>query len=143
MKYVAALLILFSASAGADGNNVLVLHLASQHFQTDADLNESNPGLGFRKGFGKDLFVLLGAYRNSREHTSAYIGAGKSLYCGHRLCFNGLLALITGYRAQPVLPALVPEVVVDLGATELILSYIPKYKDINEAVVTVSLGFAF
>lgn len=73
------------------------LHLATWH--TEPGLNDANPGIYLRDASG----WTAGAYYNSQRRTSVYFG--KTWQAGPWALTAGG---VTGYRAAPVLPLLIP-----------------------------------
>ena len=78
MPSVSVLLLAISAPAVADvgfnRDNNLVFHAASRHLG-DRELNESNPGIGYRHGIESiKAFATVGAYKNAYRVTTIYAG---------------------------------------------------------------------
>ena len=97
-------------------NNEVVVHIASYHAKRDAGLNERNLGLGLRTSLGDEgWFATAGGYDNSLRKTSLYAGIGKTVYSSRFIDINIAGGLVTGYRAAPVVPFVLPEVKVKFG----------------------------
>ena len=75
----------------------LLIHGPSFHFDRDADYSNRNYGLGY----AFDNNVVVGAYENSINRTSVYVG-----YLVNLNQHVGILAgVVTGYEERPVQPA--------------------------------------
>lgn len=122
--------------------NELHAHVASYHFSVDVDLNESNPGLGYRRFFTDRAYLMVGGYQNSIDRFSAYVGAGYEVlstkYVGGRISIGA----VTGYYGGTtgyVSPELIFRPTPNWG---VILNYIPEYESAG-AVETVGLSLVY
>ena len=96
---------------------VIGLHVVSLH--SSPGLNNTNPGVYVKTQAG----YTAGTYFNSERRQSFYLGR----------TFNVIgpvditAGIITGYKAHPVMPMLVPSVKMDLtGPYAVRLAYVPK-----------------
>lgn len=153
-RSIIAIACLCPLAVGASGFNEsrsVVVHVMSHHFNTDSnyrvrgrELNESNPGLGYRHGFGS-FFLHAGGYKNSQSHTSYYAGIGTSLLSVGPVSFGVIGGAISGY-ADRVYPIVLPEVALTYGRSSAILNYAPKAVisgSRNPAVLSLSFGIGF
>jgi hypothetical protein len=119
----------------------LVVHVASYHFNRDADLNEFNPGLGLRLRVPeRSFFAAVGAFENSLSHLSVYAGIGKDFPLAGPLGFRLSGALITGYHL-PVAPIILPELTMRAGSYGLAVGYMPRL-EFEDSVVESFLSFS-
>lgn len=138
-------------AAGFNDSRTVVVHAASYHFNTDSDyrvggrpLNESNPGIGYRHGFGS-FFLHAGAYKNSQSHTSYYAGIGTSLISIGPVSFGVVGGAISGY-ADRVYPIVLPEMALTYGRASVLMNYAPKAVisgKQNPSVLSLSFGIGF
>lgn len=104
----------------ADAEHLVVgAHLVTAHTKPDGK-ESATPGLYLRWPNG----ITVGAYRNSYGDGSVYAGYTVEAFDRHlALTVGG----VTGYRAQKVLPLVVPSVRIGLwGDTSLRVAYLPK-----------------
>jgi hypothetical protein len=118
MKYRLALALLLSASAHAQ---TVGIHTVSVH--ENEGYNNVNPGLYLRLDNG----VTLGTLRNSESRQSVYVGYTAETPAWHALRAAVTVGGITGYRAAPVMPLVVPSVAYEFAPTFRVrLGYIPR-----------------
>jgi hypothetical protein len=109
MKFLAALILVLASISANAGD--LVLTLASKHFNANENMNEVNPGVGYRDGRWS-----LGEYKNSYSKTTGYVYY--QLTDPYRLSSNLTIypivgALVGGYRL-PVTPVILPVITYDV-----------------------------
>lgn len=94
-------------------------HLVTAHTKPEGK-ESGTPGLYLRWPNG----ITVGAYRNSYGDGSVYAGYTFEAFNRHLALTVGA---VTGYRAQPVLPLVVPSLRIGLwGDTSLRVAYLPK-----------------
>lgn len=114
MRYL--LLLLFCASAQAQ---TVGIHTISGH--TNGGMNNVNPGLYVRLGNN----VTFGTFRNSNRRQSAYLGYTAE-YRWRDVSVGLTIGGITGYRAAPVMPMVVPSVAYHFGKHAVRVGIVPK-----------------
>lgn len=116
------------APAAADGPWV-VATLTSHHF-VDGHYNQHNYGLGFEHPTSRERLALIaGAYDNSFNRVSAYVGVAWTPLTVGPLHAGVIGGAVSGYQAHAVLPAVIPVLQVEgrtLGAN---LFYAPRVRD--------------
>lgn len=119
------------------------VHVGSQHFPASS-WNNVNPGIYFRgtinnAGWASGDYVV-GSYYNSERKGSAYVGYVYPV-SDH---FDMVVGAITGYKAAPVLPMVVPSVhFLLVSDVELRIHYLPKIDKGGAHVVHLSLERRF
>ena len=116
----------------------IVRHAASYHMGVEG-YNQINPGLGLRIIDTKTVYSA-GFYDNSLGTTSLYAGAGRQLWHIGRYTLNIQLGLATGYGI-PAVPFVLPELVINLGDSRVIIEYFPKVK-VGDFQTHQGLGFS-
>lgn len=117
------------------------VHLATAHFGGN-DLQPLTPGAYVRVDSGPVQGLTGGAYRNSYDRTSGYIGW--SVETADR-CFAVTLGAVTGYSAARVMPLVVPSARIPIAAgLALRIAYIPKpLKEGHAPALHVATEFDF
>lgn len=98
------------------------IHLATYHFDRDANYNEFNPGAYV----ACDEYVA-GVYYNSEKRTSVYVGYQFVNVLGP---IDIIVGVVTGYERANVAPLLLPSV----KWNNVRLSIVPPVKDIPSAL---------
>ncbi len=114
-KLLASLAMLVAMQAQACTNMAVGAHLATYHFDRQANHNEVNPGL-----YAMCDGWTAGIYRNSERSTSYY--AGRTVRVAW---FDITVGAISGYRRGTV-PMLVPSILLPGGLRLAFLPPIPK-----------------
>jgi len=120
-------------------------HLASWHSRPG--YNNTNPGIYVRLNNG----LAVGAYRNSLEKTSAYVGAHFDIALSERVSAGVTAGVVSGYPGnkwrigRDLAPMLVPSVAFDVGRGIFArASLIPNVAGVNNvSVVHLSLEKRF
>ena len=115
----------------------ILIHAASWHFGQKG-FNQENAGLGWRGG-GDRWMISAGGYRNSLDRRSYYVSAGARVAKFGPLELNLQAGAVSGYTDTWV-PAVVPEIAIDLKRVKVVISYLPRIDSIGVAEV---LGLTF
>lgn len=140
MRTAILLAVLLPTAAIADvGVNVYGL---SHHFdEAEAQRlgldNELNPGLGLRwrrDAARHQLFVDLGAYRDSGEATAKYAAIGMLWKATNHVRLGAALAVMHSatYNRGEAFAAPLPVVAYDFGRVTLNLTYMPRIVKVND-----------
>lgn len=121
------------------------VHLASWH--SKPGYNNANPGMYVRLSNG----LVMGAYRNSLEKTSVYVGAHFDVALSEHAIAGLTAGVVNGYPGnkwrigRDVVPLLVPSLALDVGRGVFArISLIPNAGGVNgTSVVHVSLEKKF
>ena len=95
-------------SEGASHTHEIEVSCCSYHFDREANYNEFNYGVFYRRWFNSNQSVHVGAYRNSYNDTSVVVGAGYEWALGRDFSFTLQYGVVTGYERSPVLPYVLP-----------------------------------
>ena len=88
------------------------LHVSGVSWHDQPGFQQQNWGAGWETRTGNNWSVAVGAYRNSLDRTSVYGLAKYHWIKGDRWQVNINAGLVTGYRAMPVVPVVLPELCV-------------------------------
>ena len=139
LKILALTAMLASSAAHAefldrvDLKPALVSGFVSHHIAVKKDFNENNYGIGYRFA---DSDVIVGYYRNSEYRNSVYATYEARWKLTENLHAGVIAGAVTGYR-WAVTPLVLPEVVLQVGRTELAATYIPKIEGHTPALVAL------
>jgi hypothetical protein len=90
----------------------VAVHMSSYHFDRSAGYNENNAGLGLKwRKHGTRLFITVGAFRNSLDHTSSYSGVGGDWRIAGPVKVRVTTGVVTGYEFSPA-PFVFPELLI-------------------------------
>ena len=109
MKHILALTLALAATTAFANDfapTVGGVHIASKHSSYSQQWNDNNHGLYARWSNG----ATVGAFRNSENATSAYVGWSKDWPVVTRVDAGLMLGLVTGYQRAKVLPMVVPSI---------------------------------
>lgn len=149
MKKVLFSLLLAGVLTPAFADDLVVervgVHLTSWH--SKPGYNNTNPGMYVRLSNG----LVMGAYRNSLEKTSAYIGAHFDAALSEHVNAGLTVGVVNGYPGnkwrigRDVVPLFVPSLALDIGRSVSVrISLIPNVAGINDvSVVHLSLERRF
>ena len=114
----------------------------SYHFDRDADLNDSNPGLGAEYRFSTVASATVGRFYNSDRAYSNYIGV---YYQPFKVGPERLGAVVGGFNGYPKMrdggwfPALIPTASFEYKRVGVNVAFVPKYKDRLYGALSIQL----
>lgn len=127
-----ALAALLATTAWASEPTTIGVHLGTRH--SVAGLCDANPGLYVVLDDG----ATAGFYRNSECRLSVY--AGRTWSTTGRVSFALTAGMVTGYRARPLTPLVVPSVALQLTPTATArLTYLPRAEKRGASGVHLSM----
>ncbi len=142
-----AVVIIFTLLISPCWADELELHATSYHFDEhdDDDFNEFNIGAGYNYEFNSKTYAVIGAFNNSYDKLSVYVGA-KWLPIDIKFFKAGFMAgLVTGYEddtdANAVQPMIIPEIQFHYKQFFLASRVIPDFGENSTTAITFSIGF--
>jgi hypothetical protein len=114
----------------------------SYHFDRNADLNDSNPGLGVEYRFSTVASATAGRFYNSDRAYSNYIGV---YYQPFKVGPVRLGAVVGGFNGYPKMrdggwfPALIPTASFEYQRVGVNVAFVPKYKDRLYGALSIQL----
>ncbi len=151
MKRLASLLffstVVLTARAEFDASRLWVnAGFYSVHLDTDKDLRNANPGVGFEYRISPSWSPTAGRFRNSNNANSSYLGAYYQpwTYAGIKLgvvagAFNGYPNAYQGGW----FPAVIPTASLENGHWGLNVALVPPLKDRLYGAVSFQLKYRF
>ena len=156
MKYAMLGSVLLLAQAGAQANPFAVIEsqprselwvnpgFYSYHFDRDAGLDDTNPGIGAEYRFSTVASATVGRFRNSDRAISNYAGIYYQPFSLGPLRLGAVVGAFDGYpkhRDGGWFPAFIPVVSVEYERVGVNFAIVPKYKDRLHGALTIQLKF--
>ncbi len=117
---------------------------ATYHFDSDLDLNGSNPGVGLEYRFHQDAALTMGRFYNSDRQHSRYVGVNYQPWNIGPVRLGAVLAAFDGYPRMHDggwFLAPVPSVSFEYQRVGVNVAIVPSYKERLHGGISVQLKF--
>ena len=116
----------------------------SYHFDRNADLNETNQGIGLEYTISPSQSIVAGSFKNSERSQSTYIGSSYQPWHFGNFKFGAVVGVINGYSGTvggftPMVAPVISYEHSKMGANVLLIPNIP----INNAKIHGAVAFQF
>ena len=114
----------------------------SYHFDRNADLNDSNPGLGAEYRFSTVASATAGRFYNSDRAYSNYVGVYYQPFKVGPVRLGAVVGAFNGYpkmRDGGWFPALIPTASFEYKRVGVNVAFVPKYKDRLYGALSIQL----
>lgn len=117
---------------------------ATYHFDSDAELNGRNPGVGLEYRFSDTMAVTAGRFYNSDYEHSRYVGLYYQPWNYKGFRFGAVVGAFDGYpkmRDGGWFPALIPAISYEYQRVGVNIAIVPSYKDRLYGGISLQLKF--